>query len=102
VFVAVRGAGGLGGFIEAAIRPWAEGCSSKPVGYIEGWYVDPDLRCRGVGRRLVRVVETWARSRRCREMASDCVLDNEVSFRAHQRLGYREVVRLILFQKRLD
>jgi putative acetyltransferase len=39
VFVAVRPSGGLGGFLEASIRPFAEGCKTRPVGYIEGWFV---------------------------------------------------------------
>jgi aminoglycoside 6'-N-acetyltransferase I len=65
VFVAERPECGLCGFVEASIRPWAIGCEAKPVGYIEGWYVDPDVRREGVGRRLVEAAEAWARSRGC-------------------------------------
>ena len=35
-------------------------------------------------------------------MASDCLLDNEVSRAAHVALGYAEVERLIHFAKRLE
>ena len=49
-WVAERPAGGLCGFLEASIRPYAEGSEAQPVGYIEGWFVDPDMRKRGVGR----------------------------------------------------
>lgn len=101
VFVAQRPDGRLGGFIEAGTRPYAEGCDTSPVGYIEGWYVDPDLRRQGVGRQLVEAAEAWARERGLREMASDCVLDNEVSYRAHLALGYGEVERIICFRKAL-
>ena len=38
--------GKLGGLLEAGTRPYAEGCSSSPVGYIEGWWVDQGLRRR--------------------------------------------------------
>jgi aminoglycoside 6'-N-acetyltransferase I len=101
VFVAAREGGGLAGFLEASLRPQADGCSTAPVGYIEGWYVDPDVRRSGVGGRLVAAAEAWARGRGCREMASDCLLDNDVSFRAHTALGYAEVNRVIQFRKPL-
>lgn len=57
-FVAVRTDGRLGGFLEASIRPLADGCETRPVGYIEGWYVAPDLRRQGVGRKLVDAAES--------------------------------------------
>jgi aminoglycoside 6'-N-acetyltransferase I len=99
--VAERPQGGLGAFLEASLRRYADGCDSSPVGYIEGWYVDPDLRRRGVGRRLVQAAEDWAVSRGCREMGSDTWLDNQQSWRAHLALGYQETERLIHFCKRL-
>lgn len=101
-FVLERGGGRLGGFLEARVRDYAEGCSSSRVGYIEGWYVDPDLRRRGLGRRLVYAAEQWARRLGLVEMASDCDLDNEASLRAHNALGYTEVERLICFRKVLE
>ena len=78
-FVAVRPEGRLGGFLEVSQRKYAEGCHSSPVGYIEGWYVDPDLRRQGVGRKLVHAAESWASSSGLRKMASDCELDNQTS-----------------------
>ena len=45
-FVAARRSGDLAGFLEATIRPFAEGCETEPVGYIEGWYVDAKVRDR--------------------------------------------------------
>jgi len=101
VFVAERPCGLLCGFLEASLRSRADGCDSTPVGYIEGWYVDDDVRRRGVGRELVQAAEAWARSRGCRQMASDAELWNEVSHRAHGALGYEETARLVLFKKDL-
>jgi aminoglycoside 6'-N-acetyltransferase I len=102
VFVAERPGGGMCGFLEAAIRPWAIGCGARPVGYVEGWYVDEDVRRQGVGRALVEAAEGWARSKGCRQMASDTELGNDVSHRAHGALGYEEVARLVLFKKDLQ
>jgi aminoglycoside 6'-N-acetyltransferase I len=92
---------GLAGFVEVALRQWAEGCSTRPVGYIEAWYVRPEHRRSGVGRRLIDAAERWARSRGCTEMGSDADLQNVVSHDAHRALGYVEVTRLVLFAKKL-
>lgn len=39
VIVADNGDGRLAGFTEASVRPFAEGCMTSPVAYLEGWYV---------------------------------------------------------------
>ncbi len=101
VFVLERPAGGLGGFLEAGTRKYADGCETTPVGYIEGWFIDEDLRGKGNGHALVRRAEDWARSQGLKEMGSDTWLDNEASIRAHLAMGYEEVERLIHFAKTL-
>jgi aminoglycoside 6'-N-acetyltransferase I len=101
VFVVPRPNGGLGGFLEASLRSVAEGCSTSPVGYLEGWFIDLDLRRQGYGATLVKAAETWAIERGCQEMASDALVDNVLSLRAHTALGYQEVERLIHFRKDL-
>lgn len=101
VFVLQRPDGRLGGFIEIGTRKYADGCETAPVGYIEGWFVDDDLRGQGLGHQLVRAGEDWARAQGLKEMASDTWLDNDVSIRAHLAMGYEEVERLIHFAKTL-
>jgi len=89
------------GMIEASLREFGEGCSSSPVGYIEGWFVYPSFRGQGVSAALVEAAENWARENRCVEMASDTWLDNGASIHAHGKLGYQEVERLVHFVKHL-
>ena len=101
VFIAERDDGSVAGFVEAGTRPYADGCDTSPVGYVEAWYVDPDVRRLGYGRALLRAAEDWARSRGYREMASDALLDNDVSHEAHRRSGYVEVDRVITYRKPL-
>jgi aminoglycoside 6'-N-acetyltransferase I len=101
VLVADRGNGQLAGFLEASLRRYADGCNTSPVGYIEGWYVDDDVRRQSVGRQLVNAAEQWALAQGCQEMASDCDIDNDVSFRSHLAIGYTEVERAIHFRKSL-
>jgi aminoglycoside 6'-N-acetyltransferase I len=100
-FVAVRPDGLLGGFLEAGLRKYGEGCETSPIGYLEGWFVDEDLRKQGVGKALVRAAEDWARSQGCSEMGSDTWLDNETSITAHLALGFEENERLVHFRKSL-
>ena len=102
VFVAVRASGGLCGLLEASTRAYANGCDTSPVGYIEGWYTDPDVRRTGVGRMLVEAAEAWAAEHCYKEMASDCEIANLVSLQAHLAVGYEEKERVICFCKRID
>jgi aminoglycoside 6'-N-acetyltransferase I len=90
------------GFIEGSIRSdYVNGTESSPVGFVEGVYVTPAWRRQGVARRLFAAIGDWARARGCRELASDALLDNEVSQRAHLSLGFRETERVLYFTKAL-
>lgn len=101
VLFADSGSGRLIGFLEVSIRPFVEDCSTDHVGYLEGWFVDPQFRKNGVGRELVRHAEAWARERGCSEMASDAEVGNDSSLAAHQNLGYAVTSRLIHLRKEL-
>jgi aminoglycoside 6'-N-acetyltransferase I len=102
LLVAQEPGGGLIGFVQAGLRSHADGCDpSQPVGYLEGWYVDPMHRRRGVGAQLVAAAEDWARSQGCREMASDTWIDNAPSQQAHAALGFEVVDRCVNYRKAL-
>ncbi|HEX8288592.1 MAG TPA: aminoglycoside 6'-N-acetyltransferase [Pyrinomonadaceae bacterium] len=101
VLVAEVSEGKLAGFLEASIRPFVEDCHSDHVGYLEGWFVEPQFRRSGVGRQLVSEAEKWARRKGATEMASDAEIGNEMSLKAHQNLGYKETSRLVHLRKDL-
>lgn len=90
-FVAVREDGRLGGFIEITLYPKLDFSDSKPIGFIEGWYVDEDIRKMGVGRKLVNTAIKWIISQGCTEIASDVEVGNLISQEAHLCLGFKEV-----------
>lgn len=91
--------GRIVGFAEVSVRPYAQGCKSERVAYLEGWFVAPDVRKRGVGRALIAAAEEWGRSRGCSELASDADPDNTVSRDAHGAVGFDEVGLVRCFKK---
>lgn len=101
VLLADAGGRRLVGFLEASIRPFVEDCDTDHVGYLEGWFVEPEFRKSGIGRKLVRQAEAWAREKGCTEMASDAEIGNDSSLAAHLNLGYKETSRLVHLRKDL-
>ena len=89
------------GLTEAQIREYAEGGETSPIGYLEGWFVQDEYRGRGIVSIMTRAAEEWVRGKGCTEVASDTWLDNEPSIRAHLKMGYIEVERLVHYIKRL-
>ena len=101
ILVLDRGNGRLGGFIELSVRPRVDGSMSNRLGYVEGWYVDPDLRDAGWGRRMIRTAGIWTAARGLTELGSDAELAQAGAMRAHRACGFRETFRLVHFLKNL-
>lgn len=100
-FVAEDEAGRVIGFAEVSVRPYAQGCESTRVAYLEGWYVAQDARKHGAGRALVKACEAWGRAQGCSEFASDADPENHVSRAAHGAVGFDEVGLVRCFRKDL-
>ena len=93
--------GHIVGFLELDFRPYAPACSSSPVPFIEGWYVEPAWQRRGIGRALVETAETRARGMGYTEIASDAEMDNADGIAAHRAVGFDEVERVVCFRRPL-
>jgi aminoglycoside 6'-N-acetyltransferase I len=90
------------GFAEVSLRhDHVDGASISPVPYLEGWFVEPGFRGRGVGRALIAAVEQWAIAKGFTELASDAELSNTRSIELHARLGFAEVERNVTCLKKL-
>lgn len=89
-------------FAEASLRhDYVNGTASSPVGFLEGWYVVPQWRGRGLGAALLAAAEQWAREHGCSEFASDSLLDNRAAHAAHRACGFEETERVVYFRKPL-
>jgi len=90
------------GFAQCSLRnDYVEGTQSSPVGYLEGIYVKPEYRMKGIAKELLKCCENWARNHGCCEFASDCELNNVNSFKFHLNVGFEEANKIICFNKRL-
>lgn len=102
ILVATTNEGLVVGFLEVDLRSHADGCNpAQPAGYIEGWFVAEDYRQQGIGKKLIEAAEEWARSHGCVEMGSDALIENVISQRAHEALGYEVVDRCVNYRKTL-
>ena len=95
-------AGALVGFIEVGRRDVAESANTSPVGYIEAVWVEPRWRRRGIARALFEAAKAWARQQGFSELGSDADLENALSHRMHEQLGFTETERLVTFLMKLD
>src|SRR5438309_11186932 len=90
------------GFAEAALRfDYVNGCETSPVVFLEGLFVLPEHRRKGIARELCASIERWGAQKGCTEFAADALLDNEVSHRVHAALGFEETERVVYFRKLL-
>lgn len=90
-------------FIHVSIRhDYVEGSTSSPVGYIEGIFVRPDTRVKGVGKALVQQAEAWCRAHGCTEIGSDTEIDNLNSQAFHHHCGFVESSRIVAYIKKLS
>lgn len=89
-------------FIYLSIRTdYVEGSEASPTGYIEGIYVKPEYRRKGVSRKLLTAGEQWLKAKGCKQVGSDIYIDNKVSYDFHTSMGFKEAGRLIAFIKNL-
>jgi len=101
VLLALDDQGHAIGFVELSIRNIVDSCVSDKVAFLEGWYVEPSVRRRGVGAALIAGAERWAVEQGCKEFGSDSLIDNQVSHLAHRAVGFEETGRVVNFRKDL-
>lgn len=89
------------GFVELSVRAYVPGADSLPAPFLEGWFVDPEWRRQGIGRRLVGAAEEWAKSRGYAQLGSDALMSDLEAAEAHEAVGFRPVEEIRSFIKDL-
>lgn len=90
------------GFAQCQLRTdYVEGTETSPVGYLEGIFILEEYRHKGYAKELLNACERWAKDKNCLEFASDCELDNHISYKFHMAVGFTEANRVICFKKSL-
>ena len=101
VFLQLEGSTPVG-FAQCQLRhDYVEGTQTSPVGYLEGIFVRPEFRHRGLAKQLLGACESWAKEKGCMEFASDCELGNDASLNFHLSGGFAEANRIVCFTKTL-
>ena len=90
------------GFAEVSLRNVVDGCLTDCVGYIEGVYVDPQNRGRGIGRSLIERAIAWFNKQGCLEIATDALADDHQAQTFHQKMGFRETYQIVQFKRELE
>ena len=101
-FVAETVDGSPVGFAELAIRKYANGCTARPVPFLEGVWVRAEFRRQGIGARLIAHVGAFAAGRGFHEIGSDTPIENLTSHAAHRSWGFSETERVVYFRKTLS
>ena len=79
------------GFVEVSLRDDLPEFAGRAVGYVEGVYVAPAHRHRGLGRALIDAAAGWTQAQGAAELAADILPDNPESLDFHRRVGFRVV-----------
>ncbi|MCK8058129.1 MULTISPECIES: aminoglycoside 6'-N-acetyltransferase [unclassified Fusibacter] len=88
------------GFMQLSLRNhYVEGCETTPVAYLEGIFVEEHARRSGIAQEMVRFAEEWGKAKGCKELGSDCELENTLSIDFHSAVGFEEANRLVCFIK---
>jgi aminoglycoside 6'-N-acetyltransferase I len=97
-FLLIHPSLGAVGFIEGAVHPGPE----TPYAHVEAWYVAPEFRRQGYGRKLLDRLENWCLHRTICYLTSDTGPDYPISPRAHASCGFRVLTQQTIFIKELQ
>jgi len=90
------------GFLELSSRNIVDGCLSSPVAYLEGLYLKPGLRGKGLGKGVIKLILNWCRERGFSELATDTELKNINAQGFFNAIGFQETYRIVEFKIKVN
>jgi aminoglycoside 6'-N-acetyltransferase I len=101
-FICRDGDGNSIALMNASIRSdYVEGSNTSPVGYLEGVYVKEEYRKRGIAKDLLIGAEKWFASKGVSEIGSDAVIDNVISQKFHEKMGFQKGETIVHYLKNI-
>lgn len=93
----------LVGFTQVSIRyDYVNGSTTSPVGFLEGIYVVEGYRNQGIGKALLDYSSQFLKEKGCKELGSDALIDNTISHKFHEKMGFKEVERVVCYIRKLE
>jgi aminoglycoside 6'-N-acetyltransferase I len=93
----------IAAFVYMSIRTdYVEGSDSSPTGYVEGIYVKPGFRKKGIAKRLLTAGEEWVKQKGCKQIGSDAYNTNTDSYNFHVSSGFKVAAELVAFIKNIE
>lgn len=90
------------GLVEVSIRNIVDGCLSSPVAYLEGLYIKPEHRNRGIGKQVIAELLEWCAAQGFKEFATDAEIENVKAQKLYESLGFEEVDRVVSYRFRIQ
>jgi len=88
------------GYMHLSIRnDYVNGTDTSPVVFVEAIYVMPNYRKKGIASAFINYAENYAKEKGITQLASDCLIENQLSETFHKCCGFIEKERVICFVK---
>ena len=86
------------GLVELSSRNIVDGCLSSPVAFLEGLYLKPEYREKGLGKEVIKIILNWCREEGFSELATDTELTNIKAQNFYKTVGFQETDRVVEFR----
>jgi len=90
------------GLVELSERNIVDGCLTSPVAYLEGLYLKPKYRGKGLGRTVIKQIMSLCRESGFTELATDTNYDNFRARAFYKAIGFEELEQVVGFRIDID